>query len=105
MLFEADKVMFEIYRETEYTGKYHVCYFTELQDHNKETEINHALAGEGVIDLSLLVVILQLREIADVILPGVLRLAVDLEHYFIGFKQHPCSRLSRKACATSLDRK
>ena len=24
MLFEADKVMFEIYRETEYTGKYRV---------------------------------------------------------------------------------
>ncbi|MEO8597801.1 MAG: hypothetical protein ABI759_31055 [Candidatus Solibacter sp.] len=50
MLFEADKVMFEIYRETEYTGKYRVCYFTELQDHNKETEINHALAGEHFYD-------------------------------------------------------
>jgi hypothetical protein len=24
MLFESDKVMFEIYRETEYTGKYRV---------------------------------------------------------------------------------
>src|SRR5258707_2501278 len=45
MLFESDKVMFEIYRETEYTGKYRVVYFTELQDHNKETEINHAMAG------------------------------------------------------------
>jgi hypothetical protein len=50
MLFEADKVMFEIYRETEYTGKYKVCYFTELQDHNKETEINRALAGEHFFD-------------------------------------------------------
>jgi hypothetical protein len=50
MLFEADKVMFEIYRETEYSGKYRVCYFTELQDHNKETEINHALAGEHFYD-------------------------------------------------------
>ena len=50
MLFEADKVMFEIYRETEYSGKYRVCYFTELQDHNKETEINHALAGEHFFD-------------------------------------------------------
>ena len=50
MLFEADKVMFEIYRETEYTGKYKVCYFTELQDHNKETEINRALAGEHFYD-------------------------------------------------------
>ena len=46
MLFEADKVMFEIYKETEYTGRYRVVYYTELQDHNKETEINHALAGE-----------------------------------------------------------
>ena len=50
MLFESDKVMFEIYRETEYTGRYRVCYFTELQDHNKETEINHALAGEHLYD-------------------------------------------------------
>ena len=50
MLFESDKVMFEIYRETEYSGRYRVCYFTELQDHNKETEINHALAGEHYFD-------------------------------------------------------
>ena len=50
MLFESDKVMFEIYRETEYTGKYRVVYFTELQDHNKESEINHALAGEHYYD-------------------------------------------------------
>jgi hypothetical protein len=50
MLFEADKVMFEIYRETEYTGKYRVVYFTELQDHNKESEINHALAGQHLYD-------------------------------------------------------
>jgi hypothetical protein len=50
MLFEADKVMFEIYRETEYTGKFKVVYFTELQDHNKETEINRALAGEHFFD-------------------------------------------------------
>jgi hypothetical protein len=50
MAFESDKVMFEIYRETEYTGKYRVVYFTELQDHNKETEINHALTGEHFYD-------------------------------------------------------
>ena len=50
MLFESDKVMFEIYRETEYTGKFRVVYFTELQDHNKETEINHAMAGEHFFD-------------------------------------------------------
>jgi hypothetical protein len=50
MLFESDKVMFEIYKETEYTGRYRVVYFTELHDHNKETEINHALAGEHFFD-------------------------------------------------------
>ena len=32
------------------TGRYRVVYFTELQDHNKETEINHALAGEHYFD-------------------------------------------------------
>ena len=50
MAFEFDKIMFEIYRETEYTGKYRVVYFTELQDHNKESEINHAMAGEHLYD-------------------------------------------------------
>jgi hypothetical protein len=50
MLFESDKVMFEIYRETEYTGKFRVVYFTELQDRNKETEINRAMAGEHFFD-------------------------------------------------------
>lgn len=50
MSFEADKVMFEIYRETGYSGRYRVVYFTELQDHNKETEINRAVAGEHFCD-------------------------------------------------------
>ena len=50
MAFESDKVMFEIYRETDYSGQYRVVYFTELQDHNKETEINHALNGEHFYD-------------------------------------------------------
>ena len=50
MAFESDKVMFEIYRETKYTGRFRVVYFTELQDHNKESEINHALAGEHYYD-------------------------------------------------------
>jgi hypothetical protein len=49
-MFESDKVMFEIYRETGYTGRYRVVYFTELGDHNKESEINHALAGEHYFD-------------------------------------------------------
>jgi hypothetical protein len=50
MAFESDKTMFEIYREKTYTGKFRVVYFTELQDHNKESEINHAMAGEHLYD-------------------------------------------------------
>jgi len=49
MAFESDKVMFEIYREP-YQGRFRVVYFTELQDHNKETEINRALAGDHFYD-------------------------------------------------------
>lgn len=49
-MLEADKIMFEIYRETQYTGKYRVVYFTELGDHNKEWEINRALGGEHFYD-------------------------------------------------------
>jgi hypothetical protein len=42
--------MFEVYKESTYSGKYRVVYFTELQDHNKETEINRAMAGEHLFD-------------------------------------------------------
>lgn len=50
MAFESEKTMFEVYRESTYTGKYRVVYFTELQDHNKETEINRAMAGDHYMD-------------------------------------------------------
>ncbi|PYU94632.1 MAG: hypothetical protein DMG25_06260 [Acidobacteria bacterium] len=50
MSFESDKIMFEIYKETTYQGRYKVVYFTELQDHNKEHEISRALAGEHFYD-------------------------------------------------------
>lgn len=50
MAFESDKIMFEIYKEATYTGQYRVVYFTELQDHNKETEINRAMAGQHFYD-------------------------------------------------------
>ena len=50
MAFESDKTMFEIYRDGLYSGKYRVVYYTELQDHNKDTEINHAMAGEHFFD-------------------------------------------------------
>ena len=44
------KVMFEIYRERSYNRRYKVVYFTELGDHNREAEINRALAGEHYRD-------------------------------------------------------
>ncbi|HUI40600.1 MAG TPA: hypothetical protein VL523_01410 [Terriglobia bacterium] len=49
MPFESDKIMFEIYREP-YQGRYRVVFFTELQDYNKETEINRAMAGDHFYD-------------------------------------------------------
>ena len=50
MVFESEKVMFEIYKETVYNGHYRVVYFTELGDLNKEFDINHAMAGEHYYD-------------------------------------------------------
>ncbi|HEX8183964.1 MAG TPA: hypothetical protein VF747_04415 [Blastocatellia bacterium] len=47
---ESEKIMFEIYREASYNRLYKVVYFTELNDNNKETEINRALAGEHFFD-------------------------------------------------------
>ena len=49
-MMESDKVMFEIYREGTYTGKYRVVYYTELNENNKEWEINKAMAGEHFYD-------------------------------------------------------
>jgi len=50
MAFESDKVMFEVYREKTYSGKYRVVYYTELEDHNKDWEINRAMAGDSFCD-------------------------------------------------------
>ncbi len=49
-MMESDKVMFEIYREASFNRKYQVVYFTELNEHNKEYEINRALSGEHFYD-------------------------------------------------------
>ena len=49
-MIESEKTLFEVYRETTYSGEFRVVYFTELQDHNKETEINRAMAGEHFVD-------------------------------------------------------
>lgn len=48
--FESEKVMFEIYREAAFNRRYRVVYFTELDEHNKDAEINDALRGEHVFD-------------------------------------------------------
>jgi len=42
--------MFEVYREASYNRRYRVVYFTELNDHNKEAEINRAIAGDHFFD-------------------------------------------------------
>jgi hypothetical protein len=47
---ESDKIMFEVYREASYDRRYKVVYFTELNEHNKEAEINRALAGDHFFD-------------------------------------------------------
>jgi hypothetical protein len=47
---ESEKTMFEIYRDTKYTGKFKVCYFTDLSEHNREFEILRAMDGEHWYD-------------------------------------------------------
>jgi hypothetical protein len=47
---QSDKVMFQIYREPAFNRRYRVVYFTELDEHNKDTEINDALRGETIFD-------------------------------------------------------
>jgi len=46
----SDKIMFEVYREASYNRRYKVVYFTELNEHNKEFEINRAMAGDHFFD-------------------------------------------------------
>src|SRR5450631_3230357 len=48
--FESEKVMFEIYCDPESGGRHRVVYFTELDEHNKEKEINDAMRGDHVFD-------------------------------------------------------
>jgi len=47
---DTKKVMFEIYRDVSLSGQYKVVYFTELGEHDKETEIADAMRGEHVFD-------------------------------------------------------
>ena len=47
---DTKKVMFEIYRDASLSGQYKVVYFTELGEHDKETEIAGAMRGEHIFD-------------------------------------------------------
>jgi hypothetical protein len=47
---QSEKVMFQIYREPAFNRRYRVVYFTELDEHNKESEINDAMRGEAIFD-------------------------------------------------------
>lgn len=50
MSFASEKSMFEIYREKGFNKKFKLIIYTELNEHNKETEINRALDGDTVFD-------------------------------------------------------
>ena len=50
LAIQSDKVMFEIYRESELGRRYRVAYFTELDEHTKDKEISDAMRGEHVFD-------------------------------------------------------
>jgi hypothetical protein len=50
LAIQSDKVMFEIYRESEFGQRYRVVYFTELDEHNREIEINDAMRGQHIFD-------------------------------------------------------
>jgi hypothetical protein len=47
---QSEKVMFQIYREPSFNRRFRVVYFTELDDHNRDSEINDAMRGEHVFD-------------------------------------------------------
>ena len=50
LAIQSEKVMFEIYREPAVGRRFRVVYFTELDDHNREREINAAMRGEHIFD-------------------------------------------------------
>ena len=47
---DTKKVMFEIYRDADFGGKYKVVHFTELGEHDKEKEIDDAMRGQHIFD-------------------------------------------------------
>ena len=47
---DEKRIMFEIYREAVDNGRYRVVYFTELGEHERETEIGNAARGDHIFD-------------------------------------------------------
>ncbi|MGA2903723.1 MAG: hypothetical protein ABSD98_07825 [Candidatus Korobacteraceae bacterium] len=47
---DTKKVMFEIYCDADFGGRYKVVYFTELGEHDKATEIENAMRGQHIFD-------------------------------------------------------
>jgi len=47
---QSEKIMFEVYRDHSSTRDYRVVYFTELDEHNREREIDDAMRGEHIFD-------------------------------------------------------
>ena len=45
-----DKIMFEIYKANDYSKEYRVIYFSELDDHNRDKEIDRAMKGDHYFD-------------------------------------------------------
>jgi hypothetical protein len=50
MAAESDKIMFEVYRETGFNRRYHVIYYTELDEGARDRAIEAALSGEHFYD-------------------------------------------------------
>jgi hypothetical protein len=42
---DADKIMFEVYREAGFNRGYHVVYFTELEEGERDEAIDAAMSG------------------------------------------------------------
>jgi hypothetical protein len=42
---DADKIMFEVYREASYNQVYRVVYFTELEEGERDEKIDAAMSG------------------------------------------------------------
>ena len=45
----AEKAMFEVYRQAQ-GGAYRAIFYSDLDEHHRDKEIAHAMAGEHVLD-------------------------------------------------------